>query len=63
MELRTDTVWEVPLIYWRSIPGCWANHRKRTGLHCRRAGEWDHQITADRGLQYTTAWHPAGFSV
>src|SRR6218665_1852150 len=47
-ELRTATVLEV-------ITGCWANHRNRTSLHCCRAGEWDHQITLDRGPQCTMA--------
>src|SRR6218665_3801515 len=28
---------------------------KRSLLHCRRAGEWDPQITLDRGPQCTTA--------
>ena len=54
VELRTGTVWEVPEIYWKSIPGFWANHRKLTGLHCRRAGEWD-QITVSRGPECMTA--------
>jgi len=31
------------------------NHRKWTGLHCRRVGEWDHQITVSRGPECTTA--------
>src|SRR6218665_1424160 len=44
VKLRTGTVWEVPYLNWKAIPGCWTNHRKRTGLHCHRAGEWDHQI-------------------
>ena len=52
VELRTGTVWE---IHWKSISGCWINHRKRAGLHCCRAGEWDHQITVDRGRLCTTA--------
>jgi|SRR6218665_593129 len=47
VELRTGTIREMP--YWKSIPGCWTNHRKRTCLHCRRAGDWDHQITLDKG--------------
>src|SRR6218665_4183906 len=34
---------------------CWINHRKRTGLHCSKAGKWDNQITVDRGQQRTTA--------
>src|SRR6218665_1940846 len=55
VELRTGTIWEVPKIYWKSIPGCWTNHRKRTFLHCRREGEWVHQITLDRRPQCTTA--------
>ena len=36
VELRTGPVWEVPYINWNAIPGCWTNHRKRTGVHCRR---------------------------
>src|SRR6218665_1852187 len=40
---------------WKSIPSCWTNYRKRKGLHCCRAGEWDHQITVDRGSQCMTA--------
>ena len=28
VELRTCTGWEVPQIHWKSIPGCWTNHRK-----------------------------------
>src|SRR6218665_4221608 len=40
---------------WKSIPSCWTNYRKRKGLHCRRAGEWDHQIIVSRGPQCTTA--------
>jgi len=55
VELSTGTIWEVPKIYWKSIPGCWTNHRNGMGLHCRRVGEWDYQITADRGPQCTTA--------
>ena len=55
VELRTGTVWEVPYIYWKAIPGYWTNHIKRTGRHSRRAGEWDHQITVNRGRQCSTA--------
>src|SRR6218665_1547600 len=51
VELRTGAVWEVLYINWKAIPGCWTKHRKGTGLHCSRAGEWDHQITVNRGSQ------------
>src|SRR6218665_541964 len=34
VELRRGSFWEVSKICWKSIPGCWANHGKRTGLHC-----------------------------
>jgi len=36
------------------IPRCWTNHRKRTSLHCNRAGKWDNQITMARGRQCAT---------
>src|SRR6218665_133368 len=52
VELRTGTI----DLNWKSTPGCWTNNRKRTGLHCCRAGEWEHEITVNRGPQCTTAW-------
>ena len=45
VDLRTGTVWEVPWIHWKPIPGYWTIHRKWTGLYCRRAGEWDHKMS------------------
>jgi len=36
-----------------SIPRCWTNHRKITGLHCSRAGKWGHQIIMDNGHRTT----------
>src|SRR6218665_4164180 len=42
-----------------SFPGdvTGTNHGKRTGVHCRRAGEWDHQITVSRRPR--SVRHPA----
>ena len=39
------------LLLSQAIPGYWTNHRKRTGLHCRRACEWDHQINVDLSVR------------
>ena len=55
MKLRTGIVWEVPSIFWKSAPGCWINYRKRTALHCRRAGKLDQQFDVGRRPQCTTA--------
>jgi len=56
VELRIGTVWEVPYKYLLEVHSRLLDQpQKRTGLHCRKAGEWDHQIAMDRELQCTTA--------
>ena len=48
-------------LFWKCLRSIGVHSRlldqphKRTGLHYRRAGEWDYQITLDRGPQCTTA--------